>query len=109
MNVADHYGDPSSLLHFVRRAVRARRELRELGGTWEQARVKEPSVLALRYRRDGSRLIAVYNLAGQPVRVRGLDADGLTDAFCNREYPRPGTSLELDGYGFRWLHEPEAF
>jgi maltose alpha-D-glucosyltransferase/alpha-amylase len=109
VNVADQYGDPSSLLHFVRRAVRARRELREFGDTWEQVRVKEPPVLALRFLRDESRLIAVYNLAERPVRVRGLDADGLADAFCNREYPRPGTSLELDGYGFRWLHEPEAF
>jgi hypothetical protein len=89
--------------------VRARRELRELGGTWEQVRVKEPPVLALRYRHDESRLIAVYNLSGRPVRVRGLDADGLTDAFCNREYAGPGTSVELDGYGFRWLHDPEAF
>jgi maltose alpha-D-glucosyltransferase / alpha-amylase len=109
VNVADQYRDPASLLHFVRRAVRARRELREFGGTWEQVRVKEPPVLALRYRHDESRLIAVYNLAERPVRVRGLDADGLTDAFCNREYGRPGASVELDGYGFRWLHDPGAF
>ena len=109
VNVADQYADPSSLLHFVRRAVRARRELRELGGTWEHVRVKEPAVLALRYTTDDSSLIAVHNLSSRATRVRGLDAHGLADAFCNREYPTPGTSVELDGYGFRWLHDPEAF
>jgi maltose alpha-D-glucosyltransferase / alpha-amylase len=109
VNVADQYRDPSSLLHFVRRAVRARRELRELGADWEHVRVKDPSVLALRYERDGSRLIAVHNLSAHATRVRGVDADGLADAFCNREYPPAGTSVELDGHGFRWFHDPAAF
>jgi len=109
VNVADQYRDPSSLLHFVRRAVRVRRELRELGGDWEQVRVKEPAVLAVRYRRDDSALLVLHNLSGEPTRVRSLDADGLADAFCNREYPAPAASVELDAYGFRWLHDPEAF
>ncbi|MGN6796921.1 MAG: alpha-amylase family glycosyl hydrolase, partial [Gaiellaceae bacterium] len=108
VNVAAQYHDPSSLLHFVRRAVRARRELRELKGTWEQVRVKAAEVLALRYRLDGADLIAVHNLSRKPTRVRGLDADGLVDAFCDREYPAPGASVELDGYGFRWLRAADA-
>jgi maltose alpha-D-glucosyltransferase/alpha-amylase len=109
VNVAQQYGDPASLLHFVRRAVRVRRELRALGGSWEQVRVKDPAVLALRYRADDSALIAVHNLGGEPTRVRGLDVEGLVDVFCNREYPAPSASVELDGYGFRWLHDPEVF
>ncbi len=108
VNVAQQYGDPASLLHFVRRAVRVRRELRALGGSWEQVRVKDPAVLALRYRADDSALIAVHNLGGEPTRVRGLDVEGLVDVFCNREYPAPSASVELDGYGFRWLHDPEV-
>ena len=100
---------PGSLLHFVRRAVRARRELRELGiGDWEAVRVRDPAVLALRYHVDGHELLAVHNLSPQSVRVRGLDADELTDAFANRAYPKPGRSLELDGYGFRWLRPADA-
>ena len=109
VNVADQHRDPSSLLHYVRRAVRARRELRELGvGAWEAVRVRDPSVLALRYHVNGSELLAVHNLAKEPVRARGLEADGLVDAFANRDYPAPGRSIDLDGYGFRWLRPRDA-
>jgi maltose alpha-D-glucosyltransferase/alpha-amylase len=104
VNVSDQHRDPSSLLHFVRRAVRARRELPELGtGEWEAVQMREPAVLALRYRLEGDELLAVHNLSGTPLRVRGLDADGLTDSFANREYRDPGRIVELDGHGFRWL------
>jgi hypothetical protein len=61
-------------------------------------------VLALRYRGDDDKLLAVHNLSSEAARVRGLDAEGLTDAFANRDYPVAGRSVELDGYGFRWLY-----
>jgi hypothetical protein len=70
--------------------------------------VREPSAFALRYRLDGSELIAAHNLAGRPVRVRGLDAEGFVDAFADREYPPPGRSVELEAYGFRWLRPRDA-
>jgi maltose alpha-D-glucosyltransferase / alpha-amylase len=107
VNVADQYRDSTSLLHFVRRAVRAHRELRELGGGWEQVRVRDSAVFALRYELDGARMLVVHNLGEELLRVRGLDAEGLTDAFANRVYSRPGKTVELDGYGFRWLRPPE--
>ncbi|HEY0416858.1 MAG TPA: alpha-amylase family protein [Gaiellaceae bacterium] len=107
VNVADQNRDPGSLLQFVRRAVRARRRLPELGvGAWQALRVREPSVLALRYEADEGEMLAVHNLAGKPVRVHGLDAAGLADAFANRIYGPPRRALELDAYGFRWL-QPE--
>jgi maltose alpha-D-glucosyltransferase / alpha-amylase len=107
VNVADQYRDSTSLLHFVRRAVRAHRELRELGGGWEQVRVRSSAVFALRYQLDGARMLVVHNLGEESLRVRELDAEGLTDAFANRVYPLPGKAVELDGYGFRWLRPPE--
>jgi maltose alpha-D-glucosyltransferase/alpha-amylase len=110
VNVADQHRDPGSLLAFVRRAFRVRRELRELtGGEWEAVRVSEPSVLALRYRAGGSLLLAFHNLGRSPVRAHGLDTDGLVDELANRDYPLAKRSgLELDGYGFRWLRSPDA-
>ena len=107
VNVADQYRDSWSLLHFVRRAVRAHRELRELGGEWEQVRSRSPAVFALRYERDGGELLVLHNLGEEPLKVRGLDAERLRDAFANRPYPEPGKAVELDGYGFRWLRSPE--
>ena len=111
INVADQHRDPASLLTFVRRAFRVRRELGELtAGDWEPVGVRERSVLALRYSDGHSELLAVHNLASTSVRARGLGADGLVDAFANRDYaPAKRGGLELDGYGFRWLRSPEAY
>ena len=109
VNAADQARDDDSLLQFVRRVIRARRELPEVGlGTWQVLRVRQPSVLALRYETDDSQLLAVHNLAAEPVQATGLAADGLVDAFANRAYPPPGRRVELDGYGFRWLRPADA-
>jgi maltose alpha-D-glucosyltransferase / alpha-amylase len=99
VNVADQRRDPSSLLQFVQRAIRARRELRELTGGCEPIRLSEPSVLGLRY----GDVVALHNLSATAVTVRGADAEGLVDVFADQDYAPAGRSLALDGYGFRWL------
>jgi maltose alpha-D-glucosyltransferase / alpha-amylase len=109
VNVADQHRDPQSLLHFVRRAVRARRELHELNvGDWEPVKVSDPSVLALRYRTQESELVALQNLGSRSVRIRGVGAESMVDAFSNRDYDPPARVIELDGYGFRWLRPADA-
>jgi maltose alpha-D-glucosyltransferase/alpha-amylase len=109
VNVADQHRDPSSLLHFVRRAVAARRELRELTlGEWEPLRLRQASVFAIRYRTDDGQLVAVHNLARSQTRIGGLELDGYVDAFANRHYGPARRTLTLDGYGYRWLRPPDA-
>lgn len=108
VNVANQQRDDASLLRFVQRAIRTRRRLRELKGSWEPLRVREPSVLALRYEVDGASLVALHNLARTPVRVHGVAVDGLVDVFANRAYPPARRAVELDGHGFRWLRDPDA-
>jgi len=109
VNVADQHRDPASLLQFVRRAIRCRRESHELAtGAWEPVAARAPSVFALRYRSNASELLAVHNLGATPVRVRGLGAGDLVDILADRPYGSPATSVELDGYGFRWLRTRDA-
>ncbi|HEU5363698.1 MAG TPA: alpha-amylase family protein [Gaiellaceae bacterium] len=109
VNVAAQQREEGSLLLFVQRAIRTRRRLRELKGSWEPLRVREPSVLALRYELDGAQLVVLHNLGSAPVRVHGVEAEGLVDAFANRAYPLPTRRVvELDGHGFRWLRDPDA-
>ncbi len=104
VNVSDQRRDPQSLLQFVQSAIGHRRQFPEYAeGSWETVRAHEPSVFALRYRSDESQLLAVHNLSPSPVSAGGLGADGLEDAFSNRDYGKPTRRLELDGYGFRWL------
>ena len=109
VNAADQQRDPHSLLHFVRRLVRARKEIREFtNGSWEPLNVSDPRVFALRYSTDDSELIVLHNLAGTDSRVRGHRWHDLVDTLSNRPYDRPGPSLPLDGYGFRWLRPADA-
>jgi hypothetical protein len=70
--------------------------------------VSNQSVFALRYRTDDSELVALHNLAGSTARIRSSTWKGLIDTFSNREYEQPGQTLELDGYGFRWLRPADA-
>ena len=66
-------------------------------------------MLALRYELDGAQLVVLHNLGSAPVRVHGVEAEGLVDAFANRAYPLPTRRVvELDGHGFRWLRDPDA-
>jgi maltose alpha-D-glucosyltransferase/alpha-amylase len=109
VNVSAQERDPASLLHFLQRAVRARRRLPELGSDdWETLRLREPEVFAIRYRRRGTPLLALHNLSARALRVHGADGTGLVDAFANRDYPAPGKTIELDGHGFRWLRPAAA-
>jgi maltose alpha-D-glucosyltransferase / alpha-amylase len=109
VNAADEQRDAGSLLHFVRRLARVRKECREFNvGSWEPMTVSDQSVFALRYRTDDSELVAVHNLAGSTTRIRSTTWKGLIDTFSNREYEQAGQTLELDGYGFRWLRPADA-
>jgi hypothetical protein len=69
--------------------------------------VGEQSVFALRYRTDDSELVVLHNLSRSRTRLRG-DWQGLVDSLADREYEQPGRTLELDGYGFRWLRPADA-
>jgi maltose alpha-D-glucosyltransferase/alpha-amylase len=108
VNVAAEQRDDDALLLFVQRAIRTRRRLRELKGTWEPLRVREPSVLALRYELDASPLVTLHNLGSTAIHVHGVRAQGLVDVFANRAYQPPRRAVELDAYGFRWLRDPAA-
>jgi len=112
VNVADQRRDPESLLNWMERLIRRRKECPEIGlGTSALIETAEPGVLAHRCDWAGRTLIALHNLSDAPVtttlRVEGAeDWDGLVDLVSDREYePSKGDRLEfrLDSHGFRWL------
>jgi maltose alpha-D-glucosyltransferase / alpha-amylase len=111
VNVADQRRDPKSLLNWMERIIRTRKECRELG--WGQAHllnVKEPSVLAQCVEWEGSVVLTVHNLATEAREVE-LDLsqyspEQLVDLLGDREVHQviDGTcKLLLDGYGYRWF------
>jgi maltose alpha-D-glucosyltransferase / alpha-amylase len=117
VNVADERRDPHSLLNWMERAIRARKELPELGwGTPRVLETDQPSVLAHRCDWLGRGVLALHNLGPERVEVRvelGEDdrAGGrLAEVLADQHYDpaEPGRSLALDGFGYRWLRLPEA-
>jgi trehalose synthase len=112
VSVADQRGDPDSLLTFVSRLIRRRRETPEFGwGTWQLVESRAPSLFVHRCDWQESTVIAAHNLGPRRVRltleedVLG-DVDAIDDLLAEREI-QPGDDgslrLALGGFGHRWL------
>jgi glycosidase len=110
VNVEDQRRDPGSLLQFVERLVRARRQAPELGwGTSSLIETSDPALFAHRCDWQDETVVAVHNLGAAPARAdlalgRGAKgADDLLGGAVHRA-ERDGTlPLELEGYGGAWL------
>jgi len=106
--VAAQRRDPHSLLTWMERLIRRRRECPELG--WGEVTILEagdPAVFAHRADWDGSTIVAVHSLSPEPrsVRIEVGDAETAVDLFGPGELePRDGcVTVELGRYGHRWL------
>jgi glycosidase len=111
INVARQRRDPQSLLSWIERMIRRRKECPELGwGACSLLDTGEPSVLAHRSDWAGSTIVAAHNLAERPAACElVLDDAGpdavLVDLFDHDERAIGGdgrVSLELGRYGARW-------
>jgi trehalose synthase len=108
VNVARQRRDPDSLLNWMERLIRRRRECPELGwGRWELLDAGAPAVFAHASEWDGSTVVAVHNLAGRDARAKlELGGDGaLVDLFEHREHELESgaVSLELAPYAGAWF------
>jgi trehalose synthase len=106
--VAAQRRHPHSLLNWMERVIRRRRECPELG--WGEVAILDagdPAVLAHRADWDGSAIVAVHSLgeAEREVRVQVGDADAVVDLFAHEELePRDGhVEVPLGRYGHRWF------
>ena len=110
VNVEQQWRDPSSLLRWTSRLIRARKACPEIGwGTWDIIPTRPSNVLAIEYIWRGTSLVCIHNLAGHPVEVslrpgtdeRGILANVMTDEVS--EADRDGTHrIDLDAYDYRW-------
>jgi glycosidase len=112
VNVIDQRHDPESLLRFVTRLIRWYRASSEMGwGAVEVLEHDENAVLAHSLQADTGRMIAVHNFSSEPASIRIRVADEPEDAVLS-DLLETGTTelsarghvtLDLEGYGFRWL------
>jgi maltose alpha-D-glucosyltransferase/alpha-amylase len=115
VNVATERRDPESLLNWMERAIRTRKELPELGwGAWRVLDTDHPAVLAHRCDWQGRGVLVLHNLGPEPVKVGvdlGDDVEAgrpLADLLGNRHHEpaTTGQPIALHGFGYRWLRLP---
>jgi maltose alpha-D-glucosyltransferase/alpha-amylase len=105
VNVADQRRDPESLLNWMERLIRRRKECPEFGwGSFELISSEGP-ILGHRCDWNGSTVIAVHNLSNRSASVPLPQADDwekLVD-LLGTEDCAPGDEIELAPYGYRWM------
>jgi len=117
VNVAQQRRDPDSLLSWMERVIRRRRETPELGwGATTVLATSERAVLAHRADWEASTVLAVHNLGDEPCVVRvdvTVEPGARLVDLLDHDVAAPavgggGVELRLEAYGYRWLRVHEA-
>ena len=114
VNVADQRRDHESLLNWMERVIRRRRETPELGwGRTELLDSGHEAVLAHRSCWESSEVLALHNLGAEPVELRlalptdlpseGRRAVDLLDGRADEALVDGRLEIKLEGYGYRWF------
>jgi trehalose synthase len=115
VNVATQRRDPRSLLNWMERAIRTRKELPELGwGAWRVLDTDQPSVLAHRCDWQGQGVLVLHNFGPERVKAAvdvGDDVEPgrpMAELLGDQDYEpaTTGQPLPLTGFGYRWLRLP---
>ena len=110
-NVTDQRREPGSLLNWMERAIRTRRDCREFGfGRFDAVQTGDQRVFAHRCQMDDGFTLAVHNLSDAEVSVTleidQQDAEHLLELFGDHAYERWDAArrcLRLRPYGYRWF------
>lgn len=113
VNAAAQRRDPDSLLSWMERVIRRRRETPELAwGAWQVLETDVDAVFVHRCDWEGRSVVAVHNLGADPCIVRvdlgeipeGAKLDDLLDEHgALDEIDGAALELKLGGYGYRWF------
>ena len=111
VNVAAQRRDPNSLLNWMERIIRMRKEIPEIGwGDFSFIPTRTSAVLAIRFEWRKNSVLCVHNLSSEPREVRcSINAEGekncqLVNLLSNdHSVPRNGRhTILLEPYGYRW-------
>jgi maltose alpha-D-glucosyltransferase/alpha-amylase len=112
VNVADQRRDPNSLLNWMERIVRMRKEVPEIGwGDFSFISSGTPQVLSIQYEWRNNAVLCVHNLSGVPREIRlsvktGEEACVLVN-LLSADHSQPDANgkhrLLMEPYGYRWF------
>lgn len=115
VNVEAQRRDPHSMLNWMERKIRMRRECPEISwGDWKIFKTDQPGVLVMRYEWDDHTLLTLHNFSGKPRAVvldRGTVAANtgtgeLVDLLATNDSRADENGryvIELQPYDYRWL------
>jgi maltose alpha-D-glucosyltransferase/alpha-amylase len=113
VNVAAQRRDPNSLLNWMERIIRMRKEVPEIGwGDFSFLRTGTLEVLAMRYVWRNNSVLCVHNLSSEPKEVHlSVRNDGEADCTLinllseDHSYPEKNGrhSILFEPYGYRWF------
>ena len=116
VNVELQRRDPHSLLNWMERKIRMRRECPEISwGDWKVLDPGAPGVLVMRYDWSGHTLVIIHNFTAKS-RVARLTADGvgsrsLTDLLWSNDAEAEENgryAIQLEPYAYRWFRSRGA-
>ncbi len=112
VNVAAQHRDPNSLLNWMERMIRMRKQVPEIGwGDFLFISAGTPEVLAMRYDWRNNSVLCIHNLVAEPREIRiTVDAGGEKDCVLINLLSNDHNQAEDDGqhcilvepYGYRW-------
>src|SRR3954470_1188288 len=115
VNVAEQRRDPQSLLNWMERLIRRRRETPEIGwGTATLIETAAPALFAQRVDWQGSTVVTVHNLGEDEVEAElelGEDVEGVDDLLELRQHELLDNGrlrVKLGRYGYLWLRVRHA-
>jgi maltose alpha-D-glucosyltransferase/alpha-amylase len=113
VNVAAQRRDANSLLNWMERIIRMRKEVPEIGwGDFSFLPSGTPSVLAMRYAWRNNSVLCMHNLSSEPQEVRltlpaGDEADCALVNLLSEDHSTPDNKgrhrILFEPYGYRWF------
>lgn len=115
VNVTTQQRDPDSLLNWMERAIRLRKEYPAFGwGQWQTLETDHSSVFAHRCEWQGKAVVAIHNMSQTDCQATLMLKDDVGKCLINLFTDQPEETLltpsyevHLAGYDYRWLEVSE--
>jgi maltose alpha-D-glucosyltransferase/alpha-amylase len=109
VNVAEQRRDPSSLLNWMERVIRMRKEILEVSwGDFEVLPLDDNAILMMRYTWRGNSVLFLHNLSDAPCEAAFHLPERLINVLSDDHSEADGQGrhrILLESYGYRWFRE----
>ena len=108
VNVAAEEKDPASLLNWMTKLVKERKDCPEFGyGNYKIIPSGSPRVLAIRYTYLGKTIVTLHNFSNKKQQVKlfvqGKSITDLLDSKTEIDLQNHQSTIALKGYGYKWF------